>query len=190
MNRMVPSLSSLSSLSSLLLLSSLAFPLVATTAACNGNCQEVVSSSDTSSGTFTLTTGEAASNGSVAGQSGLSVSGGASNTVTIEGSFNDTSGTAHTFQLTIVGVVNDQNVPFGSGSQACIDDYSSCGAVSGSLSASLYSQNCTSNGCALTLTGVLQATTTFPVGTLDLQLAIAHQDSWEQGVCSNQTDGS
>jgi len=175
--------------SSLFLASCLALPFVAGAAAC-GNCQEVVASTDASSGTFTLTGGGGATHGSVAGQAGLSVSGGTNNTVTIEGSFTDTTGTSHTFELTIVGVANDANIPFGNGSQACIDGDATCGTVSGSLTASLYSQDCTSNGCALTLNGVLQATTTSSLGALELQLSITHQDSWEQGTCSNQTEGS
>ena len=151
-------------------------------------CSEIVTTSETSSGTYAYSltgAGGGASRGDLGPSTQLSVIGAASSSETstlscdygpplptipndaqafiVIGSFLDSMGDTQTFCLQIVGASAGGTLALASGSVACLSFLPGCTPLTGTLDASSFSSECSGKqGCALTLEGTLDAKTSWP----------------------------
>jgi hypothetical protein len=153
-------------------------------------CQQVVPTSDSSQGTFSLTENGAKGSGVIPGSSSdLTLQSSAPSTVTLTGDFVDDAKNDHSFTLTFTVDSNAGSRQLGQGSSACIDNLP-CNSLTGTLSVSSFSTNCMGQEeCALIIVGNLDATTAWSGGTFGVKLSLNHVDSWESYACNNGQGG-
>jgi len=188
----------------------LAFALLASMLACGvlggGTCEDAVTQSETSNGTFTYEVSDAGADdagepsgttkGDLGAASGLTVAArvlvdedsGAPiadpSSIVVSGSFTDNGGESQSFALIINGVPSSGSAPLRDGSEACLDDVVSCTPLTGTIETTSFANDCRGqDGCALTITGMLKAATTWQGGSFSLAIALGHEDVWAPAAC-------
>jgi hypothetical protein len=200
-----------------IILKVLPFTLFSSLLACGvlggGNCEDAVTQSETSNGTFTYEVSDAGAGDAGGGEAGTSGTSGTSKgdlgaasgltvaartlldedsgapiadptSIVVSGSFTDTSGQSQSFFMIINGVPSSGSAPLGDGSEACLDDVASCTPLTGTIETTTFANDCSGqDGCALTIAGTLAAATTWQGGSFSVDIALGHEDVWAPSTC-------